>query len=263
MKMHWEVHPGSGPCLLLVHGFLMSRAQWLLNTGPLAAVCRPVVVELWGHGRSPAPDDPAAYSPDAIVDALDRIRNELGESRWLLCGYSLGAGLTLRYALDRPERVIAHAWTNSTSALADIPQQNTWREQGLSGRQRFIDEGIPAIERIAVHPRHAKHLPAEVKVPLLADASGHTPRGIANIMAFTTPELSVRERIRGNTRPALLIQGLRETRFSPFAAHARAIMPDLTVHTLDTGHGVNMEDAPGFNAALAGFIRRSADGFGA
>jgi pimeloyl-ACP methyl ester carboxylesterase len=257
MKMHWEVHPGSGPCLLLVHGFLMSRAQWLLNTAPLASVCRPVVVELWGHGRSPAPDDPAAYAPDALVQALDDIRTELGESSWLLCGYSLGAGLTLRYALDRPERIIAHAWTNSTSALADVAQQATWREQGLAGRQRFIDDGIPAIERIAVHPRHARHLPAAVKVPLLADASRHTPRGIANIMAFTTPELSVRGRIHANTRPALLIQGLRETRFNPFADHARGVMPDLAVHPLDTGHGVNMEDAAGFNTALAAFIRRS------
>ncbi len=256
MKMHWEVHPGTGPYLLLVHGFLMSRAQWLLNTGPLGNVCRPVVVELWGHGRSPAPEDPAAYSPDALVAALDDIRAELGEPKWLVCGYSLGAGLTLRYALAHPERVIAHAWTNSTSALADEAQQRTWQEQGLAGRQRLIEAGIPAIERIAVHPRHAKHLPDEVKVPLLADASTHTPRGIANIMAFTTPELSVRDRVADNRRPALLIQGTRETRFNPFAEHARTHMALLDVLGLEAGHGVNMEDAAGFNSALAHFIRR-------
>ncbi|MBM4202853.1 MAG: alpha/beta fold hydrolase [Gammaproteobacteria bacterium] len=256
MKMHWEVHPGTGPLALFVHGFLMSRAQWLRNTAPLAGVCRPVVVELWGHGRSPAPDDPVAYAPDALVQTLDDIRSELSEARWLLCGYSLGAALTLRYALEHPERIIAHAWTNSTSALADSAQQNAWREQGLAGRQRFINDGIPAIERIAVHPRHAKHLPEDVRTPLLADASGHNPLGIANIMAYTTPELSVRDRIAHNSRPALLIQGQRETRFNPFADHAKAHMAMLEVAHLNTGHGVNMEDAPGFNAALAGFISR-------
>lgn len=256
MKMHVEVYPGSGPHLLLVHGFLMSRAQWLLNTGPLSDVCRPVVVELWGHGRSPGPEDPAVYAPDAIVAALDDIRASLGASEWLLCGYSLGAGLTLRYALDRPERVIAHAWTNSTSALADATQQAAWRDGGLAGLEKFVKEGIPAIERIAVHPRHAKHLPEAVKTPLLADASGHAPLGIASVMAYTTPELSVRERVSGNTRPALLLQGMKETRFSPFAEHAKTHMPLLDVHPLDTGHGVNMEDAAGFNTALAGFVRK-------
>jgi pimeloyl-ACP methyl ester carboxylesterase len=256
MKMHWELHSGTGPLVLLVHGFLMSRAQWLRNTADLGQVCRPVVVELWGHGRSPAPDDPAAYAPDALVQALDDIRGELGEAQWLLCGYSLGAALTLRYVLNFPDRVLAHAWTNSTSALADSTQQQTWREQGIASRNRFITEGIPAIERIAVHPRHAKHLPTDVKAPLLVDAAGHIPLGIANIMAYTTPELSVRGRIAENSRPALLIQGQRETRFNTFADHARAHMPMLDVQQLNTGHGVNMEDAPGFNAALTAFIRR-------
>lgn len=255
-KLHWEAHPGNGPCLLLVHGFLMSRAQWLLNLESLAAVCRPVVVELWGHGQSPAPVDESAYDPDALIEQLDLIRRELGEQQWLLCGYSLGAGLTLRYALDRPEHTIAHAFTNSTSALADEAQQAAWQAQGLASRQRFIAEGIAAIDRIAVHPRHAKHLPDIVKTPLLADAARHTPLGIANIMAYTTPQISVRRRIHTNTRPALLIRGQRETRFDPFADYALAHMNCLHSIGLDTGHGVNMEDATGFNQALTAFIRQ-------
>jgi len=255
-KLHWEAHPGNGPCLLLVHGFLMSRAQWLLNLESLAAVCRPVVVELWGHGRSTAPVDEAAYEPGAMIEQFDLIRRELGERQWLLCGYSLGAGLTLRYALERPEHTIAHAFTNSTSALADEPQQVAWQEQGLASRQRFITEGLAAIDRIAVHPRHAKHLPDIVKVPLLADAATHDPLGIANIMAYTTPQISVRRRIHTNTRPALLIRGRRETRFDPFADYALAHMTCLDSIGLDTGHGVNMEDATGFNQVLTAFIRQ-------
>ncbi len=255
-KLHWEAHPGNGPCLLLVHGFLMSRAQWVLNLEALGRVCRPVVVELWGHGRSPAPVDEAEYLPDALIEQFDLIRRELGESQWFLCGYSMGAGLTLRYALDRPMQTIAHAFTKSTSALADEGQQAAWHEQGLASRDRFITEGLPAIDRIAVHPRHARHLPASVKIPLLADAARHIPLGIANTMAWTTPRISVRSRIGTNTRPALLIQGQRETRFNPFADHALAHMPLLDGIRLDTGHGVNMEDASGFNQALVTFIRQ-------
>ena len=31
MQIRWDVHPGTGPYLLLVHGFLTGPTQWLLN----------------------------------------------------------------------------------------------------------------------------------------------------------------------------------------------------------------------------------------
>ena len=61
-RLHFEEHPGDGPPMLFVHGFLSSRAQWRENLEPLGAVCRPVIVELWGHGRSPAGESPDDYS---------------------------------------------------------------------------------------------------------------------------------------------------------------------------------------------------------
>ena len=87
---HYEVHPGRGPYLLLVHGVISSREQWCLNLAELAEVSRPVVVELLGHGRSPAPAELAAYHPDRYVEAFEQIRAELGAERWIALGQSLG-----------------------------------------------------------------------------------------------------------------------------------------------------------------------------
>ena len=120
MELHCEVHEGDGPVLLLVHGLLSSRAQWGLNLPLLARAVRPIAVELWGHGRSPSPSDPTVYHPDAYVAAFERMRERLGVDRWMVCGQSLGAALTLRYALDHPEHLLAQIFTNSTSALADV-----------------------------------------------------------------------------------------------------------------------------------------------
>ena len=44
-----------GPVLLLVHGFMSSRAQWMPNLAALGEIAQLAVVELLGHGRSPAP----------------------------------------------------------------------------------------------------------------------------------------------------------------------------------------------------------------
>lgn len=80
--LHAVVHDGDGPHAVLLHGLLGSRSYWLDNLDALQAVCRPVVVELWGHGRSPAPADPARYEPDAYADELERLRIGLGAERW-------------------------------------------------------------------------------------------------------------------------------------------------------------------------------------
>ena len=92
MELYWKVHEGSGPYLLLVHGMLSSTAQWRSNLPALAKVTRPVVVDLWGHGSSPSPEDPARYHPQAYVEMFEDLRVRLGADRWLVCGAVPGGG---------------------------------------------------------------------------------------------------------------------------------------------------------------------------
>lgn len=56
-QLNYEVHGEKGPYLLIVHGILSCQSQWVLNLEGLQTFCRPVTVELFGHGHSPAPDD--------------------------------------------------------------------------------------------------------------------------------------------------------------------------------------------------------------
>lgn len=256
VRLYSEVHGERGPHLLLLHGMLASRAQWEPNLPALARVCRPVVVELLGHGRSPSPDDPACYSPAAYVGELERIRQELGAERWFVCGTSLGAAITLRYALDHPERVVGHAFTNSNSALADA----AWVEQTRAAMQGFLTlveaRGLEALEQLPVHPRHARRLAPEIKQALVADARLHSPGGVARTAVYTVVESSVRSRVASSRVPMLLLHGTRERRFAEAARHARQSIPGLEVVSLDAGHAVNLEAQAEFDAALAGFVLR-------
>ena len=79
MHLHWQTHGGNGPYLLLVHGMLCSRAQWLWNLPALKRVCRPVTVELWGHGRSPSPETVGHYAPKHYITEFEAIREQLGD----------------------------------------------------------------------------------------------------------------------------------------------------------------------------------------
>ncbi len=254
--LYHEVHGSRGPFLLLVHGMLSSRAQWMLNIEALSAFCRPVVVELFGHGRSPTPDGADAYSPVRYVAEFEGLRRSLGVERWLICGQSLGAALTLRYSLDCPERVIAQVFTNSNSALAD----EAWRERVIplmAAQARHLREhGRAALDGHPLNPARGKRLPRMAQAALVADYSLHTPEGIAATGLYTVPDSSVRDRASAISVPTLLVAGEREKGFDEARAFAERAIPGIAVRGLDAGHAVNLEAAVAFNEAVASFLAR-------
>lgn len=241
---------------MLVHGFLSSRSQWLLNLDQLATACRPVTVELFGHHDSTSPADSSCYHPEYYLRCFEAIRTRLGIERWFVLGYSLGAGLTLRYVFEHPDQIIGHLFTNSTSGLADEQRIGEFHASAESAAERIRSGGIAAIERIPVHPKHGWRLPKPVYNALVEDAACHNPDGIANTIAITTPETSMRARLAENVRPACMIWGTREKRFAPLAEYVRGHMPNLETVALEAGHGMNMEAADAFNEAVIAFITR-------
>jgi pimeloyl-ACP methyl ester carboxylesterase len=169
LELHHEGHGRAGPCLLLVHGLLSSRAPWRPNFLALGQHCRPVVVELLGHGRSPSPAAEEAYRPSSYVARFEVLRRSLGAEQWLVCGQSLGAALTLRYDVAHPERVHAHLMTHSNSAFATPEWPQTVKPsllvQGVRER-RFREHAVwaaanvPRLEVVRVDAGHAVHLEA-------------------------------------------------------------------------------------------------------
>jgi 2-succinyl-6-hydroxy-2,4-cyclohexadiene-1-carboxylate synthase len=252
--LHLDVHEGEGPYALFVHGILSSRAQWMLNVEPLRAVCRPVVLELYGHGRSGAPADVGSYAPDGFAAAFETIRERLGADRWFVVGQSLGAALTMRYALDHPDRVIAQVFTNSASALADDKRQQRMAETAPAMARRIEEGGLDGLSALPIHPAQAKRLPYEVRRALLEDAESLDPVAVARFIQHTASAPSLRDRVHENRVPALLVAGTREESFAEPAAFAAANMPHLEVVKLDAGHAVNIQAAGGFNRAVAAFL---------
>jgi pimeloyl-ACP methyl ester carboxylesterase len=164
--------------------------------------------------------------------------------------------LTLRYALAHPERVLAHVFTNSNSALAP----EAWTQAARPGMEALAEElaqhGLGAIERLPIHPKRARQLPAEVKAELIADCTLHAPIGIANSGCYTVIGSSVRDRVASNRVPTLLVHGARERRFAEHARFATERIPHLSRTDLDAGHAVNLESPTEFDAVVRAFVRR-------
>jgi len=119
---------GAGsPAIVLVHNIGGDRNDWGAVAPLLAARHRVLVVELPGHGQSPAPDGPPTVKKAA--HALARALAERRVERAILVGHSYGALVALRTALDEPKRaaavvaVDAATYTPADSArLANVDQ---------------------------------------------------------------------------------------------------------------------------------------------
>lgn len=250
--LHFEADPAGRPPLLLVHGFLSSRNHWRPNAA-LSRDFRLIRVDLPAHGLSPAPTEDTAYTPDAMVASLELLRQKLGIDRWFICGQSFGAGLTLRYAIDYPDRVIAQAFTNANAAL-----RPAWTPERMAAHQARIDDlalnGAAALRRFAFHPAHARRFPPDIRQLLAEDADHCNIAGLIRLMTHGTPHLSVIDRLAETAVPTLLVNGQRERAFQPNRAAARDAMSALRIVDLDGGHSINIEQPEAFDSALSSFF---------
>lgn len=254
MMPYFETHEGDqAPHMLMVHGFLSSRSQWRVNLPALRRVSHPVLLELLGHGRSPAPEDPMPYAVASYIAAFEAIREGLGAERWVICGQSFGAGLAIQYAIEHPSRVMGLIFTNSISALS--PKGDPERSQAQAERTKLIEEGgKQALEALRIHPRHAKRFPEAIKAEMVADAERIAPEGILRSIALTSPDLSIAHRLGEVTVPALLVNGTWEKRFQPMRAKVAAELPGVRIVDLEGGHSINIEAAEGFDRAVTRFV---------
>ena len=97
MAMHCETR-GTGPDLVLLHGWGLDSRVWSGVADELARDFRLTLIDLPGHGRSPAR---AATDLPRMARAL--LRAAPGHAVWL--GWSLGGLAALQAALDEPSRV--------------------------------------------------------------------------------------------------------------------------------------------------------------
>jgi haloacetate dehalogenase len=103
---------GSGPPLLLLHGFPQSLVMWHRVAPALAERFTVIAADLRGYGESSVPAteyDHASYSFRAMAGDQLAVMTALGFDKFLVCGHDRGARTTHRMALDHPGRVTAAA----------------------------------------------------------------------------------------------------------------------------------------------------------
>jgi haloacetate dehalogenase len=122
---------GSGPAILLVHGFPRTSLMWRFLAPKLAEDHTVICVDLRAYGKSGIPastDDHFPYSKRAMAQELVEVMDKLGFPTFILIGHDRGGRVSYRMALDHPKNVerlavfdvipILEAWNRSDARFA-------------------------------------------------------------------------------------------------------------------------------------------------
>jgi haloacetate dehalogenase len=116
---------GSGPPLMLLHGYAQTNVIWHKVAEELAQQFTLVIPDLPGYGWSAAPaagPDHAPYTKRAMALAMVDLMEALGYVHFNLAGHDRGGRVAYRLALDHPSRLARLA------TLDIVPTYAMWRD---------------------------------------------------------------------------------------------------------------------------------------
>jgi haloacetate dehalogenase len=99
---------GSGPPLLLLHGYPQTNVMWHRVAPALTRHFTLVLPDLPGYGWSDVPSaaaDHAPYDKRSMAAAMVELTEKLGFARFRLAGHDRGGRVAYRLALDHPGRL--------------------------------------------------------------------------------------------------------------------------------------------------------------
>ena len=106
-----EIHAlagGSGPPLLLLHGYPQTHVMWHKVAPSLAERFTVIAPDLRGYGASAKPaagNRYEGYSKRTMASDMVRLMQSFGHERFALAGHDRGGRVSYRLALDHPARV--------------------------------------------------------------------------------------------------------------------------------------------------------------
>ena len=124
---------GSGPPLLLLHGYPQTRMAWKGVALALREHFTLVIPDLRGYGRSDKPpgDGGPLYSNRQRARDQVAIMRALGFDRFSIAGHDRGGRVAYRLALDAPEAV------ERLAVLDIVPTAEVWRGDSAAAMELF------------------------------------------------------------------------------------------------------------------------------
>ncbi|MDX1436921.1 MAG: alpha/beta hydrolase [Anaerolineales bacterium] len=253
VELHYE-QAGTGPPLVLVHGFPLNSGIWTPQLDGLAPVARVIAPDLRGHGRSPSV--PGPYSMDLFADDIAAMLDELHISEPIILG-GLSMGGYIAFAFFRRHRKRLRALIlAATRAGEDTPDGKTGRENAAAqveaqGISPIVQGMLPKmlapdtfLKSPSVVDQTRRIMEQNSKESYLGDLYGMRDRPDSNA---TLGEIDLRTLVIHGAEDQLLPVLEAEATHAGIEGSELVVLPG-------SGHMLNLEQPALFNRAVADFI---------
>lgn len=240
VRIFYDVQ-GSGPAVLLSHGYSATSQMWARQVEALRDRYRVITWDMRGHGESDSPGDQALYSEEATCGDMAGILRELGIGKAVIGGLSLGGYMSLAFNVRYPEMVSALMLFDTGPGYKNPVGREGWNKTAEARAIAFETKGLEALGR-----------GAEVRIAQHRSAAGLAKAARGMLAQFDSRIIESLERI---AVPTLVLVGANDEPFLGATDYMATKIPGARrVVIPDAGHAANIDQPEAFNAAVEQFL---------
>jgi 3-oxoadipate enol-lactonase len=246
----------SMPPLLFLHGIGGAARVWRGQLDFFSDRYRTIAWDMPGYGRSAPPEK---FSIPALADALRDFLQQVGATKPILVGHSIG-GMIVQQLLATNPRIagaIVLAQTSPAFGRAD----GDWQKSFIEARLGPLDRG----ETLAsLAPSLVKELvgdnPDIGGMELARECMASVPEATYRATMLAMLGFDQRNALKDIVVPTLLLSGSKDKNApAPMMAKMATYIPSAKYIELEgVGHLANLERPGAFNAALDSFLKANA-----
>jgi 2-succinyl-6-hydroxy-2,4-cyclohexadiene-1-carboxylate synthase len=262
LRFHVE-RQGSGPPVVLLHGFTGSTVTWGSLTELLSPEFEVIAIDIVGHGQTESPAEVERYRMARCTDDLVAVLAALGHERATWLGYSMGARTALQIAVRHPEAVDALVLEGVTAGTPDPAERAARIESDEALADRIGGEGLEAFidfwQSIGLWDTQAG-MPEERLAGLRAQRMASDPVGLANSLRGmgSGAQEPINDRLASVDVPVLLVAGSLDAKFTAIAHDLEGSLPRAEFAAIEgVGHAAHFEDAGAFDDCVLAYLRRA------
>jgi len=263
IEINYEVH-GTGPPLVLAHGFTASLEMWREQVPAFSSKYRLVIYDTRGHGATTAPADTAQYdlARDYVADQL-ALMDHLGIEQAYVGGLSMGGMIAQEFALQHPERVKALLLFDTGPGMSGLPRAPEQRAQFEDMREAM--QSAARSSGMAAIVERMREGAAAFLPPGGGPMSEAVRRHVENMRKMSVDGLiganqamqdwpGTYERLAAITAPTLILVGQEDPLLVAGNAMHRTIARSRLVVLRRSGHGTNMWRPESFARRTLAFL---------
>ncbi len=247
---------GSGPPMLLVHGFPLDHTMWTEQIRELSPRYRLIAPDLRGFGRSQGTD--GTVTMEQFADDLEAMLQALEITEpIILCGLSMGGYIAWQFAKAYPQRLRGLILCDTKAAADD--------EAAVANRHRVADDVLEN----GTEPL-ARAMPQKLFAKSTLDARPHVVEAVREMIRRASP-IGVAAASRGMAErpdmtdflsdiqvPTLLVCGAEDGITPPGEMQQIAALIDGSTCEVieEAGHMAPMENPHAVNGVIERFLHR-------